>query len=96
MQRVLLNVNGLGLTREQANEKAGEMKALFAFLPETPDIYLRWRTLMETCEVGGRQVHDARLVAVMLAHNVTHFLTFNASDFRRFPEITVVEPQEVQ
>ena len=37
------NVNGLGLTRTEANEKAEEMEALFSLLPETPDIYLRWR-----------------------------------------------------
>ena len=50
---------------------------------------------METYDVGGKQVHDARLVAVMLVHDVTHFLTLNSSDFRRFPEITVIEPQDV-
>ena len=88
-----VSVNGLGLTRTEANEKAGEMEALFSFLPDIPDIYPRWRTLMKTYEVGGKQVHDARLVAVMLVHGVTHFLTFNPVDFRRFPEITVVEPQ---
>ncbi len=69
-----LNVNGLGLTRHEANEKAREMEALFAFLVDTPNIYSHWRALMQTYEVSGRQVHDARLVAVMLAHGVTHCL----------------------
>lgn len=91
-----VNGNGLGLTRAEANEKAKEMEALFSFLADTSDIYPRRRTLMETVEVNGRQVHDARLVAVILAYGVTHLLTFNMSDFRRFPQITVVEPQDVR
>lgn len=45
---------------------------------------------METVDVRGRQVYDARLVAVMLAHGITHILTFNGNHFRRFTGITVV------
>ncbi len=89
-------VNGLGLTRNEANDKAKEIEALFEFLPDTPDIYPYWRMLMESCNVGGRQVHDARLIAVMLAHGVTHFLTLNPSDFRRFAQITVIELQDIK
>jgi hypothetical protein len=40
-------------------------------------------------------VHDARLVASTLAHGVTHLLTFNATDFRRYPGIVVVPPEDV-
>ncbi|MEI6442036.1 MAG: hypothetical protein WCO29_02610 [Nostocales cyanobacterium ELA583] len=32
----------------------------------------------------GVNVHDARLVAVILAHGLTHILTFNISDFKRY------------
>ena len=44
--------------------------------------------------VSGVQVHDARLVAAMLAHGVTHILTFNTADFARYaPEgIVAVAP----
>jgi predicted nucleic acid-binding protein len=45
--------------------------------------------------VSGRQVHDARLVAAMKVHNVTHLLTFNTDDFKRFSEIMVVNPLNV-
>ena len=43
-------------------------------------------------DVKGKQVHDARLVAAMLRHNISHLLTFNAAD-TRYAEISVVEPQ---
>ena len=40
------------------------------------------------------QVHDARLAAAMLAHGLTHILTFNADDFRRYPGIVPITPDE--
>ncbi len=43
----------------------------------------------------GVNVHDARLVAAMLVHGLTHILTFNTPDFRRFSQITVVHPSEI-
>ena len=89
------DVNGLGLTRAEANAKAFTIEAFFSLLPETADIYPHWRNLMNMYEVNGKVVHDARLVAVMLAHGITHILTANASHFRRFVEITVVEPKDV-
>jgi hypothetical protein len=33
--------------------------------------------------VVGKQVHDARLLAVCQVHGVTHLLTFNVSHFAR-------------
>ena len=33
---------------------------------------------------GGRQIHDANIVATMLAHGERRLLTFNTSDFRRY------------
>ena len=35
-------------------------------------------------DFGGKQVHDANIVATMLAHGETRLLTFNQADFRRF------------
>jgi hypothetical protein len=48
--------------------------------------------LVANYDVKGKQVHDARLVAGMLRHNVSHLLTFNAKDFSRYSEISVIEP----
>ena len=33
---------------------------------------------------SGKQVHDANIVATMLAHGVGRLLTFNVADFQRF------------
>jgi len=83
------------MTPGRAAEELNRIEALFPLLDDVPPIYRHWRTLVEREGVIGRQVHDARLAAVMLAHAVTHILTFNTDDFRRFPEIVPVDPREV-
>ncbi len=90
-----LEANGLGLTTAEANDEAWDMETIFPLLEEIPAVYTHWRALMERYDVRGRQVYDARLVAVMLAHGVTHILTTNASHFRCFLEIAVVEPKDL-
>lgn len=35
------------------------------------------------------------LLAAMIAHGLTHIVTFNPADFRCYGEITVVTPEEV-
>jgi predicted nucleic acid-binding protein len=52
-------------------------------------------TLNQEVTVGGKQVHDANIVATMQANGVHLLLTFNAADFTRFGErITLVNPEE--
>jgi len=84
-------VNGLGLSTEGALERAEDMKSAFSFLDDTPEVYVHWRALVQAHDIKGKQVHDARLVAVMLTYGVKHLVTMNANHFRRFPEITVVD-----
>ena len=65
-------------------------------LPDAPAVYGEWRRLVFAYSVQGVKVHDARLVALMLANDVVRILTFNAADFRRYEVlgIRVVEPGE--
>lgn len=90
-----VSVNGLGMTPSQADQEAVQLERLFQLAPDTPDIYTHWRQLVVSAGVSGVQVHDTRLVAVMLAHGITHLLTFNSTDFNRFSGITVVHPKDV-
>jgi predicted ATPase len=48
--------------------------------------------------VVGKQVHDARLVAICHVHAVTHLLTFNVGHFVRMgfgPGVVIVDPATV-
>ena len=87
--------NGLGLTTVRAAQEITKLKTLFAILPDTADILTEWEQLVVKHEVLGRQVYDARLVAAMTVHNLTHLLTFNTNDFKRFADITAINPQAI-
>ena len=66
-----------------------------ALLDDIPAILPMWESLVTTHAVLGKNAHDARLVAAMLVHGVTHLLTFNDQDFRRFTAVTVLTPAAV-
>jgi predicted nucleic acid-binding protein len=91
--------NGLGLLPAVAESKAGMFEAAYPLLAETPDIYPAWKTLVQAAGVIGKQVHDARLVAVCHVHGITHLLTFNVAHFTQLagyaPGIVVVDPTTV-
>jgi predicted nucleic acid-binding protein len=92
-------VNGLGLSAAAAEAKAADFEALFPLLPETPDIYAAWKTLVAAAGVLGKRVHDARLVAVCHVHRVAQLLTFNTGHFTPLsgfaPRVIVVHPANV-
>ncbi|TAF08297.1 MAG: PIN domain-containing protein [Nostocales cyanobacterium] len=86
-----INSNGLGLTIIQALEETEKLKKIFTLQPDKPEIFIEWESLVMKHQVMGKQVHDARLVAAMVTHKITHLLTFNIDDFKRFSEIVVVD-----
>ncbi len=88
-----LAVNGLGMTPEEADAELKNLAApLFRFLRDERGIYDPWRDLVRTQRVQGKSAHDARLVAAMQRHGITHILMFNVADFRAYPSITVIDP----
>jgi predicted nucleic acid-binding protein len=87
--------NGLDLSIEVTAQHLAIFKRIFTLLPETPEVFPEWERLVDHHKVSGRQVHDARLVAAMKVHSVKHLLTFNTDDFKRFNEITVVNPRTI-
>ena len=50
--------------------------------------------LTEQVALGGKQVHDANIVATMLAHGIPSLLTHNTDDFARFSGVITVLPLE--
>jgi predicted nucleic acid-binding protein len=83
---------GLGLSFGETDRRLRTIESTFAILAELAASYSVWRRLVVTQSVQGKQVHDARLVALMLASGITHILTLNGNDFARYPGITVIDP----
>jgi predicted nucleic acid-binding protein len=92
-------VNGLGLSIGDAEADAAMFESAFPLLPDSADIFPAWKSLVTALGIIGKQVHDARFVAVCHVHRVTHFLTFNVTHFARMagfgPRVIVVDPINV-
>jgi predicted nucleic acid-binding protein len=86
------DANGLGNSIGTTDRLTSRIEMFFTVLPDSPEAFRQWRRLIVAHEVKGAKVHDARLAAIMLAHGITRILTFNAGDFRRYINITVLDP----
>lgn len=94
-----VSANGLGLGSAAAEGLAATFETAFPLLAESPEIYPAWKAIVAALGVVGKQVHDARLVAVCHVNKVTHLLTFNVSHFVRMarfgPGVIVIDPAKV-
>ena len=52
--------------------------------------------LLRDFEFGGKQVHDANIVATMLAYDLGLLLTYNVDDFKRFGELIRIQEPGLQ
>lgn len=93
--RPLTARGGLGLTLEATERKARLIEKQFRLLPESLATHQEWRRLVKLHNVKGVQVHDTMLAAVMTVYGITHLLTFNTPDFKRFGNLDVISPADV-
>ncbi|WP_231636523.1 MULTISPECIES: type II toxin-antitoxin system VapC family toxin [Planktothricoides] len=86
--------NGFGLTPPETARLLQLIERIFPLLPDSSEIYQEWRRLVVAFGVSGVQVHDARLVASMKVNGISHILTLNVEDFKRYISegIVVVAP----
>ena len=91
-----IDVNGLGFSPERARAEIDRARELFPLIKDTPELFNRWLHLVTEHSISGKRVHDIKLIALMLEHDVSHLLTFNARDFPKTAGIIVVEPSEVK
>jgi predicted nucleic acid-binding protein len=70
----------LGHDLAETTLRLTKLEGPFGLIIETQQTYAHWRQLVATFGVKGRQVHDARLVALMQSHNIDHILTFNTAN----------------
>jgi len=87
--------NGLGWDPGAAEAEIRRILGQFPMLDETPDVFDRWLQLVFSHGVVGRQVFDARLVAVMHVHGVALLLTLNGGDFTRYSGISPIDPVSI-
>ena len=79
------------LTMTTAIADVRRFRSAFEVAEERPGVLDHLLDLLAEQRGGGRQVHDANIVATMLEHGIRRLLTFNTADFRRFARIIDIE-----
>jgi predicted nucleic acid-binding protein len=67
-------------------------QAQFLMAEDGPAVTANLLTLLSTITIGGKQVHDANIVATMQVYALRRLLTHNTADFARFGALIQVEP----
>lgn len=64
----------------------------FTVVDDSQAIFAILCTIVQSVPVGGKQVHDANIVATMQHAGVRTLLTNNVSDFMRFSHLITIVP----
>jgi predicted nucleic acid-binding protein len=68
------------------------LQAQFHVAEDGPAVTGHLLSLVQSIPMGGKQVHDANIVATMLANGLGRILTHNTADFARYASHITVEP----
>ena len=79
--------NGLGLNLADAVANVRALRGRTSLLAEDGKVADRLLVLLDDIECGGKQVHDANVVATMLVHGIDAVVTINLDDFNRFARL---------
>lgn len=79
------------LPRKTVLNQAQQFIKQFDVAEDTAAVTERLLALLADYRLGGKQVHDANIVATMKACSITTLLTHNVKDFERFAEIIKIE-----
>jgi predicted nucleic acid-binding protein len=72
-------------------ERVDYLLRQFHIADETAAVTAELLKLVAAFAIGGRQVHDANIVATMRTHGIAALLTHNIKDFERFGESVRLE-----
>ena len=79
------------LAAEILIQRIGYLQQHFRVADDTAAVTEALLKLLKNYAIGGKQVHDANIVATLQVQGIRHLLTHNAKDFARFGDGLVVE-----
>jgi predicted nucleic acid-binding protein len=74
------------LTMEQVLGQLETIQSLFRIADETAAVTTQLLSLLKVYPTGGKQIHDANIVATMLVYGIDTLLTINVADLKRFED----------
>lgn len=81
------------MSSTQINAQYQTLKLIFRIADETEPVTDQLLALIHMHPTGGKQIHDANIIATMLVYDITTLLTINVDDMKRFSDkVTVISP----
>lgn len=84
-------VEGRTFSVDEAQVALGRWRSSCTVLGDDEAVLAEVLDLVRRHGVKGKQVHDANVVATMLANGISRLATFNVGDFRRYEDEVRVE-----
>lgn len=72
-------------------EQVNYFRNRFEVADDTPTVTEQLIKLFGDFKIAGKQVHDANIVATMLANDIPCLLAYNIKDFQRYEKIIRIE-----
>jgi predicted nucleic acid-binding protein len=79
-----MEANGIGLSAAVAVRNVRAFRERLTLVHDSGNVIDRLLSLLSDVDCAGKQIHDANVVATMLAHGITTVVTANLKDFVRF------------
>jgi predicted nucleic acid-binding protein len=80
---------------EEVEVEIKKIKRFYQIADETATVRDTLIDLLKTYPTQGKQVHDANLIATMIANDIDALLTLNIKDFKRFSDrIKLISPSQ--
>lgn len=78
------------VSRDALIDSGRTLERHYCVAEELPLVAEQLYFLLGHIPTGGKQVHDANIVATMIAYDVRSLLTYNLADFRRFGSFVAI------
>jgi predicted nucleic acid-binding protein len=85
-------VEGRNFSSSEAVDALDRWMSGCFLLDDSDEVLAELVMLVARRSVRGRQVHDANVVATMIANRITRLATLDLADFRRYEDLVSLEP----
>lgn len=75
------------LTAQEVENQLSNLKLAFKIADETEAVTTQLVQLLKMFPSGGKQIHDANIIATMLTYHIDTLLTLNIEDLKRFEPV---------
>jgi predicted nucleic acid-binding protein len=89
-----VEVNGLGLSGDDAVRNVRSFRTRIHLLPETIEVHDELVAMVGRYGMKGKRIHDANIAAAARYHRINGIVTANTGDYGEVSEVPLLTPNE--